>query len=92
MVEHCPLSLFWGFANQVTKISEAKRFYGLFGVGANFSGIFAGQASVFCCDYTRHGGSLPIGEDPWHQSLILMVSLILISGLLTLVIFRWLNR
>lgn len=83
--------LFWGFANQVTKISEAKRFYGLFGVGANFSGIFAGQASVFCCNFTRYGGQLPIGEDPWHQSLILMVSLILGAGILTLLIFRWLN-
>lgn len=83
--------LFWGFANQVTKISEAKRFYGLFGVGANFSGIFAGQASVFCCNYTRHGGQLPIGEDPWHQSLILMVSLILVAGAFALLLFRWLE-
>lgn len=84
--------LFWGFANQVTKISEAKRFYGLFGVGANFSGIFAGQVSVFCCSITRQGGSLPIGEDAWHQSLILMVSMILICGGLTLLIFRWFNQ
>lgn len=84
--------LFWGFANQVTKISEAKRFYGLFGVGANFSGIFAGQASVFCCNFTRNGGSLPIGEDAWHQSLILMVTLILASGAITLLIFRWFNN
>lgn len=84
--------LFWGFANQVTKISEAKRFYGLFGVGANFSGIFAGQASVLCCNWTRQGGTLPIGEDAWHQSLILMVSLILVSGILALAVFRWLNR
>jgi AAA family ATP:ADP antiporter len=84
--------LFWGFANQVTKISEAKRFYGLFGVGANFSGIFAGQVSVFCCNYTQSGGQLPIGEDSWHQSLILMVSLILIAGILTLFLFRWMNQ
>lgn len=83
--------LFWGFANQVTKISEAKRFYGLFGVGANFSGIFAGQASVFCCTYTRNGAQLPFGEDPWHQSLILMVSLILIAGVFALILFRWMN-
>lgn len=86
--------LFWGFANQVTKLGEAKRFYGLFGVGANFSGIFAGQISVFCCYYTRQGGgtALPFGEDAWHQSLILMVSLILIAGLLALVVFRWMNH
>lgn len=83
--------LFWGFANQVTKISEAKRFYGLFGVGANLSGILAGQASVFCCNYTRHGGTLPFGNDPWHQSLILMVSLILGAGIISLLLFRWLE-
>jgi AAA family ATP:ADP antiporter len=83
--------LFWGFANQVTKLNEAKRFYGLFGVGANFSGVFAGQASVYCCNYTRHGGVFPIGGDPWHQCLVMLVSLILISGLAALALFRWMN-
>jgi AAA family ATP:ADP antiporter len=84
--------LFWGFANQVTKMGEAKRFYGLFGVGANLSGIFAGQASVYCCNYTRQGGFFPIGADSWHQSLVMIVSLVLISGLLALALFRWLNN
>lgn len=83
--------LFWGFANQVTRIGEAKRFYGLFGVGANFSGIFAGQVSVFCCNYTKKGGTFPIGEDPWHQSLVMMVSLILLAGMIAIVLFRWMN-
>ncbi len=83
--------LFWGFANQITKMTEAKRFYGLFGVGANLSGVFAGQISVQCCNFTRNGGSLPFGSDVWHQSLILMVSLILLSGLIALAIFRWMN-
>jgi AAA family ATP:ADP antiporter len=83
--------LFWGFANQVTKLSEAKRFYGLFGVGANFSGIFAGQASVYCCTYTRSGGVFPIGEDAWHQCLVMLVSLILLAGLFALGLFRWMN-
>jgi len=84
--------LFWGFANQVTRIGEAKRFYGLFGVGANFSGIFAGQLSVLCCNFTRQGGTIPIGEDAWHQSLILMVSMILVAGVMALGLFRWMNR
>jgi AAA family ATP:ADP antiporter len=84
--------LFWGFANQVTKLGEAKRFYGLFGVGANFSGIIAGQVSVFCCYYTRRGGSFPIGEDAWHQSLVMMVSLVIVAGLLALGMFRWMNK
>jgi ATP:ADP antiporter, AAA family len=35
--------LFWQFANQITKISEAKRFYSLFGIGANLALIVAGS-------------------------------------------------
>lgn len=84
--------LFWGFANQVTKLSEAKRFYGLFGVSANFSGIFAGQVSVFCCNYTRAHPWTFLGGDSWYQSLVSMVSLILVMGVLVLVLFRWMNR
>ncbi|MDP2763049.1 MAG: Npt1/Npt2 family nucleotide transporter [Enterobacteriaceae bacterium] len=34
--------LFWGFANEVTKVNEAKRFYAIFALGANASGIFIG--------------------------------------------------
>lgn len=84
--------LFWGFANQVTKIGEAKRFYGLFGVGANFSGIFAGQASVYCCNFTRAGGYVPIGADTWHQTLVLIVSLVLVGGFIVIALFRWMNK
>jgi ATP:ADP antiporter, AAA family len=82
--------LIWGFANQITKINEAKRFYGIFGVGANFSGIFAGMISVYCCtsSLTAH---VYIGEDSWHQSLILLISLVLICGLFAIAIFRWMN-
>ena len=29
--------LFWGFANQITKVAESKRFYALFGLGANIA-------------------------------------------------------
>ncbi len=36
--------LFWQFANQITKINEAKRFYALFGVGANLALMMAGTA------------------------------------------------
>ena len=35
--------LFWGFANDVTKIKESKRFYTIFALGANVSLICAGK-------------------------------------------------
>lgn len=83
--------LFWGFANQVTHLSEAKRFYGVFGIAGNFSGIIAGQISVYACIYSTNC-PLPIGENGWHQSLIMLVGLILISGLLAMYFFRWMNK
>ena len=34
---------FWGFANDIVSVSEAKRYYPLFGLGANVALIFSGQ-------------------------------------------------
>lgn len=83
--------MFWGFANQVTRLGEAKRFYGLFGIGANFSGIASGQISVYCCD-NIFNPNLPFGQDAWEQSLIILVSLVLVTGMIAIGIFRWMNK
>lgn len=82
--------LFWGFANQVTRIGEAKRFYGLFGIGANFSGIAAGTTSAWLSG-KQFNSSLPFGSDAWEQSMIVLISLVLVGGLAAMAIFRWLN-
>ena len=82
--------LFWGFANQVTRVEEAKRFYGLFGIGANFSGVAAGQASVFIY-LKEYNPSLPFGTDAWGQSMIMLISMVIVSGLIAICIFRWIN-
>ena len=39
--------LFWGFANEVTTVNEAKRYYGLLMIGANVAGILSGQAAIY---------------------------------------------
>ncbi len=83
--------LFWGFANQVTRVNEAKRFYGLFGIGANFSGIIAGQVSVYLSRHT-YNPHIPYGSDAWDQSLFMLVLLVLVAGVGSILLFRWLNR
>jgi ATP:ADP antiporter, AAA family len=82
--------LFWGFANQVTRIGEAKRFYGLFGIGANLSGVVAGQASVYL---SRHvfNPFLPFGTTAWEQSMTMLVLLVIFTGLAALAFFWWMN-
>lgn len=83
--------LFWGYANQITRLGEAKRFYGIFGIGANLSGVFAGQASVFLCQKV-YNPNLPFGEDAWGQTLVMLVSLVIVVGIIAMLLFRWLNK
>lgn len=82
--------LFWGFANEITRVGEAKRFYGLFAVGANLSGIAAGRVSAMMSRNVFHP-NFPLGSDAWEQSLIMLTSLILLSGLTAIVLFRWMH-
>lgn len=82
--------LFWGFANQITRVGEAKRFYGLFGIGANLSGVAAGGASMYFC-VQEYNPNFPLGHDAWEQSMIMLISLVLISGILAIALFRWMN-
>ncbi|MBS0633899.1 MAG: NTP/NDP exchange transporter [Verrucomicrobia bacterium] len=82
--------LFWGFANQVTKLNEAKRFYGLFGLGTNFSGIAAGQISIFIM-MLPFNAKFGLGDDAWGQSMTMLICLIIFAGLITMLAFRWLH-
>lgn len=82
--------LFWGFANQVTRLGEAKRFYGLFGIGANFSGVVAGQTSVWL-SRSDFNPNLPFGSNPWEQTLVSLTLLILAAGAVALFLFRWMH-
>ena len=83
--------LFWGFANQVSRLGEAKRFYGLFGIGANISGVAAGQSSLWISSQ-KFNSALPFGTDAWEQSTALLVLLIVVTGIAALAVFRWFNQ
>ncbi len=97
MIRHWPLSifyilsemwsavvlsmLFWGFANEVTTVDEAKRFYAIFAIGVNFSGIFSGQSA-----------QVLMVTDSWEQTLKLQLSVVLIVGTAIILLFRWVNK
>lgn len=82
--------LFWGFANEVTPVQEAKRYYGLLMIGANVASILAGQISYYLSafSYIPH---VPYGTTKWEQSILFMTCIILTSSILTVALFRWLN-
>lgn len=81
--------LFWGFANEVTRLGEAKRFYGLIAIGLNVAAIVSGQVSWFLSSNALRGW-IVITENPWEQSLILLTIAVLISGVAIMLIYRYL--
>ncbi len=81
--------LFWQFANQITKVHEAKRFYGLFGMIGNFGLVLSGSLIIFCSQLSK---GLAEGVDKWGFNLKLQMSLVALSGLLTVAIYYWMNR
>lgn len=83
--------LFWGFANQVTLLGEAKRFYGLIAIGLNIAAITSGQVSVFLSSSVLRQ-FIVIRENEWDQTLVLLTYAILGSGLAILFIYRYLTN
>lgn len=83
--------LFWGFANEVTRIKEARRFYGVFGIASNFAAIAAGRVSNFFSTM-GYNPSLPFGNDAWEQTMMTLVLLIIAAGIVTMALFYWMNR
>lgn len=81
--------LFWGFANDTTKVSESKRFYSLFGMGANFSLIIAGWCvKVLSNIRSRY----PADVDSWQVSLNWLMAIVVTSGICIMGIYWWINR
>jgi ATP:ADP antiporter, AAA family len=81
--------LFWGFANQITRVTEAKRFYSLFGLGANIALLVSGPAIIYVSDIRKH---LPADVDAWQISLNYLMAMVVIAGLGILAVYWWINR
>ena len=71
--------LFWGFANQITTVDEAKQFYPLFGLGANVALIFSGRAVRI---FSQIRAKLPPGVDGWGLSLKGLMAMVVVGGFL----------
>jgi AAA family ATP:ADP antiporter len=81
--------MFWGFANDIMKVTEAKRFYTLLGLGANVALLLSGPA-IYYVSKVQH--SLPAGVDPWQYSLNWLMTMVVVAGLIIVAIYWWMNR
>lgn len=82
--------LFWGFANEVTSVRDAKRFYAILGLGANLATILSGILSNSISQH-QFNPNLPFGTDGWGQALFILNGIIIVAGLAAMGIFRWLH-
>ncbi|KAK5826809.1 ADP,ATP carrier 1, chloroplastic -like protein [Gossypium arboreum] len=81
--------LFWGFANQITTVEEAKRFYPLFGLGANVALIFSGRTVKYFSNLRKNLGP---GVDGWAISLKGMMSIVVLMGFTICFLYWWVNK
>jgi len=81
--------LFWGFANQITRVTEAKRFYSLFGLGANLALMVSGPAIISVSNIRK---TLPAGVDAWQVSLNYLMTMVVIAGFAIIAAYWWINR
>lgn len=84
--------LFWGFANEITKIGEARRFYSVLSIGANIAAILAGQVSISLSVGEEFSATIPFGHSAWEQTMMMLVGVIILSGVTSMGIFWWMNR
>ncbi|CAJ1956391.1 unnamed protein product [Cylindrotheca closterium] len=81
--------LFWKTANDVTTVEEAKKYYPLFGLGANVALIVSGQYVRWVSNLRAN---LDPGVDAWAVSLRFLMGAVLTSGTTLLMTYRHLQK
>lgn len=92
--------IFWGFANEVTRVHEARRFYSIFSIGSNIAAAVAGLSAILFISWESSLGldtSLLLGHEAiqeaiWQQKLTWIIGLIILCGVAVLLLFSWMNK
>lgn len=82
--------LFWQFANAITPVKEARRFYGMFGFLGNFGLLLSGPAIIYV-SHSIHELGLDRNESTGLMLQYLM-AFVIVAGIILLSTFYWMNR
>lgn len=83
--------LFWGFANQITPLFQAKRFYGVINLVGNISGFLAGMVSYYFNHLSQD--NLFFGNCcAWDHTLYGLLALVIVANFIILFIFRFTHK
>lgn len=81
--------MFWGFANQITRTTEAKRFYSLFGIAFNVALTISGPMVQY---YSGGGMTVAPGVDAGQVMLNYLMTVFVLAALTIIVTYWWMNR
>ncbi|MEC7839412.1 MAG: NTP/NDP exchange transporter [Chlamydiota bacterium] len=80
--------MFWGFANEIVKTKEAKRFYTIFTLFFNIALMFSGP----CIYYFSQLGEGLAREVRWQTTLNYLMGMFVVSSLLIVAAYWWMNK
>ncbi len=83
--------LYWGFANDVTKLGEAKRTYGLLNIGSNVAPILGGTLAIMFSQGISFS-FLASPADQWSQTICQLILLISVLGMSAMGLYCWICR
>mmetsp|Transcript_34012 Transcript_34012/g.44910 ORF Transcript_34012/g.44910 Transcript_34012/m.44910 type:complete len:670 (-) Transcript_34012:243-2252(-) len=81
--------LFWQCANEVTSITQAKRFYPLFALVGNFAPIASGQTMKHVAQKKTPGID---AEQAFEHSLKVLTSIMLCAGLVVMYLYDYVHK
>ncbi len=84
--------LFWGFANEIVKVTEAKRIYTLLGIGANIALLVSGPYIMYVSSLRKNLSLEHANVDAWQVSLNYLMGMFVLSGIAIVTIYWWMNR
>ncbi len=83
--------MFWQFANQIVRMKESKRFYGLFVVIGNVALILSGFVVNFCSEGIKEYYPNDTTEAIWGISLKWLMGSVVIMGIAAMMLYRWMH-
>jgi len=82
--------LFWQFANAITPVKEARRFYGMFGFLGNFGLLLSGPMIIYIANSIH---SLGLGKaESTGLMLKYLMAFVIVAGAVLISTFYWMNR
>lgn len=85
--------LFWQFANEITRTSEAKRFYALFGLLANFALILSGLVLTWSASMqATTGGGVSEAKAAYASAFNFTMGSVILAGMVVMYLYYWMQR